>query len=145
MDPRNTPGVRIRSWNDDRQRNGTASTIFSLGEPDKNSTHPCWLQFHYEPGWYLPAHAHAGWTTTVILEGSWAWDGVEFGPGEVLIAAPKVMYGPFTPGPNGVTALEFFENQDAVPPIWDEESPEVKTMLERLGASAASIYQQHIV
>jgi hypothetical protein len=42
-----------------------------------------------------------------------------------VIAEPYVEYGPFEPGPEGVTLIEFFENLDAVPPIWDETDPRV--------------------
>jgi hypothetical protein len=38
--------------------------------------------------------------------------------------------------------VEFFENQAALLPIWDENDPDVKAQLERLGADAASIYDQ---
>jgi hypothetical protein len=142
MNLEDIPGVRIRNWNENRQRKDTASSIFTLGWPAADASQPCWVQFRYEPGWRAPAHAHSGWSCTVVLEGSWIAGGVEYGPGEMIIVAPNVTYGPFDPGPNGVLCVEFFENQAALPPIWDDNDPDVKTQLERLGADAASIYDQ---
>jgi hypothetical protein len=78
----------------------------------------------------------------VVLEGPWSAGGVEYGPGDIIIVEPNVIYGPFEPGPNGVFAVEYFENQAALPPIWDENDPDVKAQLERLGDDAVSIYDQ---
>ena len=142
MNLKDIPGVRISNWSENRQRKGTASTIFTFGPPEKDPSQPCWLNCRFEPGWRSPAHAHDGWTCTVVLEGSWLCGGVEYGPGDIITVPPNVTYGPFDPGPNGVVAVEFFENQAAMAPIWDEDDPEVKAVLERLGDDAASIYNQ---
>jgi hypothetical protein len=138
-----TPGVRVFDWNEHRQRNGSSSRVFPLGAKD-DTERPCWLQFKYEPGWVAPVHAHSGWTCTVIIEGSWFAAGVEYFPGQMVMVAPNVQYGPFKTGPNGVTAFELFENQAALPPIWDESDPDVQAVKDRLGDTLGSMWNNNI-
>ena len=144
MDPVVTPGVRIMDWNENRQRHGATSPVFVFG-PTEDVTRTVWLQFKYEPGWVAPIHAHSGWTATIILEGTFFAGGVEYSPGSIIQVEPNVHYGPFETGPNGVTCLELFENQAALPPIWDESDPDVIAVMERLGPEALSIWNNKIV
>jgi hypothetical protein len=129
-----TPGIHVLDWNENRQREGVASCIFPLGRSDEPSS-PCWEQFSYEYGRILPPHSHSGWTCTVVIEGSWFADGIEYGPGQMIVAEPHTHYGPFEPGVNGVRAIEFFENLAAVAPIWDTTDPVVLAHIERRGGT----------
>jgi len=80
----------------------------------------------------------------VVIEGSWIAGGIEYFTGQMVIVEPNVVYGPFECGKDGVTCIEFFEHQDAVPPIWDEADPAVQAVLARLGDTAASVYRPAI-
>ena len=138
-----TPGVKVFDWSEGRQRNGSSSRVFPVG-PKDDPNRACWLQFHYEPGWVAPVHSHPGWTCTVIMAGSWFANGIEYFPGHIIIVEPNVEYGPFASGPNGTTAFEIFENIDACAPIWDEADPDVQAVLDRLGDTAESLFNQSI-
>jgi hypothetical protein len=132
------PGVHVLDWKENRQRRKESSRYFPLG-PSQEKDRPLWNQVNRQPGNVAPAHSHAGWTCTVVLEGSLSLDGVEFGPGQMILVEPHVHYGPLIAGPTGVSFIEFYENQGTLAPIWDMTDPAVVALLERLGDEAASV------
>ena len=85
----------------------TPATLHVLGEPSDESA-PAALIFTMPPGYVLGRHAHLCERFEVILEGSITVDGLELGPGDVMIARPGEYYGPHTAGPEGCRTLEIF-------------------------------------
>jgi hypothetical protein len=87
----------------------TPATMHVLGD-SADETAPATLIFTMPPNSVLPRHAHSCERFEVILEGSLKVEdnGLELGPGDVMIARPGEPYGPHTAGPEGCRTLEIF-------------------------------------
>ena len=85
----------------------TPATLHVLGEPSDEKA-PAALIFTMPPGYVLQRHAHVCERFEIILEGSLQVDGMELGPGDVMIAREGESYGPHTAGPEGCRTLEIF-------------------------------------
>lgn len=121
-------GVHETDWIDDLTVTpmSTQKRFFMGHDGDRGRPNFMWATM--EQGQTSPRHAHRGWSCTVILDGSFVIGGVEFTAGQMLIVEPDVVYGPFEPGPDGVTLVEYFEHEDAIPPVWDESDPRVQEL-----------------
>jgi hypothetical protein len=75
----------------------------------------------------IPLHSHAGWTCLVVQEGSFVTDdGESYGPGDVRIMEPDIVYS-FTAGETGVRFVEVFESYGVMtkPSYVDPSDPKV--------------------
>jgi hypothetical protein len=131
------PGVRVVDWNADRHPQGrpgdVIASLYSLVVGDRAD--PTAVRFTHArmaPGsgprlW----HAHADWTTSIVLEGSLVVEGVTLTAGQMVVVAPDVAYGPLTPGPEGATVLEIFASARATHTQWDDDDPLVQDYRQR--------------
>lgn len=129
------PGVHVLNWNDGRQVGvlGEGSPLYCLGHP--GTTRAGFVHFRMESHQSAPPHSHSGWACTVVLDGSWTVGDVVQGPGEMMLIEPGVEYGPFQPGPDGVTGIEFFENEAATVAQWGTHADDPRVV------AAMSTYQ----
>ena len=127
------PGVHVLNWNEGRQAGvlGEGSPLYCLGPP--GARRACFVQFRMESGQTAPPHAHHGWACTVVLEGWWMVNGIKQGPGEMVMIEPGVEYGPFEPGPDGVTGIEFFEHEDATIADWGDYADDPRVVAAMAG------------
>jgi hypothetical protein len=119
------PGLRVVDWNEDRLERGIASAsgMIVIGDPDDERA-ARFVHIRMAPG--SPPrvrHAHHGWTSTIVLEGSLEIEGAVFTKGQMVIVEPNHFYGPLTPGREGATIIEMFHGDAAVLPICDETDP----------------------
>lgn len=129
------PRLRKLSWDSIPKLKGDLGDlqIIWLGaEGDRRR--PGIYYIHMRPDQVAPRHSHPGWAVSIIVEGSCKFNGVEYGPGEALLAEAGAVYGPLEPGPEGVTLFEIFEAEEKIDPQWeDPEDPRIKNLWASLG------------
>jgi hypothetical protein len=84
---------------------------FLLG--DRKDNPPTVVALRMEPGWVLPRHAHDCYRFEVVVQGTLDVGERILKPGDVMVSAPGIAYGPHVAGPEGCTTFEIFSNHRA--------------------------------
>jgi len=107
-----------------------------IGPLDDEQHTPVAAILEMQPGYVLPRHAHDCERWEVVLSGSMEIDGRQVGPGTVLRAGAREMYGPHIAGPDGCTTVEVFAALRGVGRIILEDQPGAEPVSYRDGPVA---------
>jgi hypothetical protein len=89
---------------------GLTVTMHVLGDSSDEDA-PAVMVIKMPPGWVLPAHAHVADRLEVVLEGSIEAGDRVLGPGDIMTARNRQVYGPHQVGPEGCVTLEVFSSR----------------------------------
>lgn len=104
--------VRLPTTASATEPNGTR--VFALADREDEWDAPAAVILEMPPGYVLFRHAHICHRFEVVVKGSLEAGGRTLGPGDVMTAKPREMYGPHTAGPEGCTTVEVFGSLEGV-------------------------------
>jgi hypothetical protein len=127
-DGEEVPWIAVKS-----QRNADGTEAHVWEKWVAFSTDPLYLALfaRWDPGMIVRRHGHHSPHTLTVLEGSFACDGVECGPGTHIELPLGASFGPFVAGPEGVHLYEVMLGD---PRSWSDEPEALRAVLAEHGA-----------
>ena len=125
--------------NSDQLGGGAWTQMWFLGRPE-DEWRMLLPDIRMAPNQLWPMHWHDCWTAVVVLDGGVLMGDYRMGPGDVLIAAPGVEYGPQLNGPHGCELLEIFARDVLSPGGYGEEYRDHPTLVNVRGLGTTNFF-----